>query len=130
MVIKNSKTGWVFPSPSKFKLQINDIDLDSYRSTITADLIDKTLAKGMIGLTASWDYLTEQEAEDIMAQTWNNPLPLTIKAPILGGKLLTANFRCAKRECDMISTKIDENTTETKWQVSITASQKQKVSGQ
>lgn len=130
MILKNSKTGWVFPSPSSFKMNINDIDLDSYRSPVTAELIDKSLALGMVGLTVGWDYLTEEQAEEIMAQTWDNPMPLTIKAPILGGKLLTANFRCAKRECEMISTEEDENTDKTKWQVSFTASQKQKVSGQ
>ena len=83
MILKNSKTGWVFPSPSSFKMNINDIDLDSYRSPVTAELIDKSLALGMVGLTVGWDYLTEEQAEEIMAQTWDNPMPLTIKAPIL-----------------------------------------------
>lgn len=130
MVLKNSKTNYVFPSPSSFKLTINDIDLDSFRSPITAELIDKCLAKGMIGLSVSWDYLTEEKAEEIMDQTWCNPLPLTIKAPILGGRLLSTSFRCAKRECEMIRTEEDENTNNTQWKVSFTASQKKKVNGQ
>ena len=117
-------------SPSSFKLQIDDIDLDSYRSQDTASLIDKTLAKGLVGISVSWSYLTEEEAETIMAYTWINPMPLTIKCPILGGKLLTANFRCAKRTCEMISTDDEEESEETKWKISFTASQKDPVEGQ
>lgn len=122
--------GRLMKSPSSFKLQIDDQDLDSFRSTDTAELIDKTLAKGLIGLSVSWTFLTEEEAEEIMQQTWDNPMVLTIKCPILGKKTLTANFRCAKRTCEMISTEDEEESTETKWKVSFTASQKNKVEGQ
>lgn len=117
-------------SPSSFSISIEDIDLDSYRSTVTAELIDKTLAKGMLGLTVGYDYLTEAEAEDIMAKTWVNPMPLTIKCPILGGKTITANFRCAKRSCEMIQTDETEQSENTRWKVSFTASQKKKITGQ
>lgn len=128
MVIRNN--GDLVKSPSSFSLQIDDQDLDSYRSTVTAELIDRTLAKGLIGMSVSWDCLTEVEAEKIMAMTWQNPMPLTIKCPILGGKLLTADFRCAKRKCDMIQTDEDDNSENTKWKVSFTASQKKPVEGQ
>lgn len=128
MVLKCN--GDVMKSPSSFSLEIDDIDVDSTRSPLTAELIDKTLAKGMIGLSVVWDYLTEEEAEKIMDYTWQNPMLLTIKAPILGGKTLTANFRCAKRKCDMIQTDPEEDTNKTRWKVSFTASQKQKVKGQ
>ena len=117
-------------TPSSFSINIDDIDLDSYRSTINASLIDKTLAKGMLKCSFSWDYLTEAEAEALMALTWNNPMPLEIKCPILGGKTISANFRCAKRTCNMISTDSDTASTKTKWKVSFTCSQKAKVSGQ
>lgn len=122
--------GVVQKSPSSFKLNLDDIDLDSYRSTVNASLIDKTLAKGMVKCSFSFDYLTEQEAEQLMALTWENPMQLEIKCPILGGKTLSANFRCAKRSVDMISTDEVEQSTKTKWKVSFTCSQKTKVSGQ
>lgn len=117
-------------SPSSFKINIDDIDLDSYRSIVDASLIDKTLAKGMIKVSFSWDYLTEKEAEELMELTWHNPMPLEIKCPILGGKTLKGNFRCAKRSCDMISTDDDPNSEETKWKVSFSCSQKERVEGQ
>ena len=122
--------GDLMKSPSSFSLQIDDQDLDSYRSPDTAELIDKTLAKGLVGLSAGWDYLSEEEAEEIMARTWLNPMPLEIKCPILGGKVLKADFRCAKRKCDMIQTDEEDESDATKWKISITASQKQAVDGQ
>lgn len=117
-------------SPSSFKLNIDDIDIDSYRSPSSANLIDKTLAKGMVKCSFSFDYLTEEEAEHLMNLTWSNPMKLEIKCPILGGKTLTADFRCAKRSVDMISTDEEEQSDKTKWKVSFTCSQKKKVSGQ
>lgn len=122
--------GEIQKSPSSFKLNIDDIDIDSYRSTANASLIDKTLAKGMLKCSFSFDYLTEAEAEHLMALTWNNPMHLVIKCPILGGKLLEADFRCAKRSVDMISTDDAEQSEKTKWKVSFTCSQKKKVGGQ
>lgn len=122
--------GEIQKSPSSFNLNIDDIDIDSYRSTINASLIDKTLAKGMVKCSFSFDYLTEEEAEKLMALTWNNPMHLVIKCPILGGKTLEADFRCAKRSCNMISTDSTEQSEQTKWKVSFTCSQKKKVSGQ
>ncbi len=117
-------------SPSSFKLDIEDLDLNSYRSTLNADLIDKTLAKGMVKASFGFDYLTEQEAETIMKLTWLNPMSLTIKCPVLGGKLLTADFRCAKRSCEMIQTDEAEQSDKTRWKVSFTCSQKKKIKGQ
>ena len=85
-------------SPSSFKLDIEDIDCDSYRSTVTASLIDKVLAKGLVKASFSYDLCSEEEAEKLMAETWKNPMNLDIKCPILGGKILSAEFRCSKRQ--------------------------------
>lgn len=117
-------------SPSSFSLDIEDIDCDSYRSTITASLIDKVLAKGLVKASFSFDLCSEAEAEALMAETWKNPMNLVIKCPILGGKTLEATFRCSKRKCEMIKTDSTEQSTETKWKVSFSVSQKKKVSGQ
>lgn len=117
-------------SPGKFSISIEDIDLDSYRSTVTAELIDKVIAKGLVKASFTWSYLTEAEAEELMEETWKNPMHLTIKCPILGGKLLTSDFRCSKRSCDMISTDDEEESEETKWSVSFSVSQKKKEDGQ
>lgn len=130
MIIKNTKTNIVWPSPSSYSMSVEDIDIDSYRSQATAELIDKTLAKEMLGLSISWEFTNEEDAEWIMEETKQNPLFLTIKAPILGKSTLSAEFRCAKRNCEMIQTDEDEDTDKTKWKVSCTMSQKKKVAGQ
>lgn len=117
-------------SPSSFRINADDIDIDSYRSKSNASLIDKTLAKGMVKVSFSFDYLTEEEAEELMAITWKNPMNLEIKCPILGGKTLTAQFRCAKRSLEMLSTDDNVQSEKTKWKVSFTCSQKKKVGGQ
>lgn len=122
--------GKLMKSPSSFSVNIEDIDVDSYRSTANASLIDKVIAKGLTKVSFSWSYLTEAEAEALMAETWKNPMNLEIKCPILGGKTLSAPFRCSKRQVDMISTESAENTDKTKWKVSFSVTQKKKVSGQ
>lgn len=122
--------GKVQQSPSSFSLDIEDIDCDSYRSTVTAALIDKVLAKGLVKASFSYDRCTEAEAEALMAETWKNPMNLDIKCPILGGKILSAEFRCSKRKCEMIKTTPEEQSTETRWKVSFSVTQKKKVRGQ
>ncbi len=117
-------------SPSSFDIDIDDLDVNSHRSPVNASLIDKTLAKGLVKASFSFKYLTEEEAEELIALTWQNPMKLEIKCPILGGKTLTADFRCAKRKCKMISTDEVEQSEKTKWEVSFSVSQKKKVKGQ
>ena len=81
-------------SPSSFKTNIEDIDCDSYRSTVTASLIDKVLATGLVKASFVFDLCSEEEAEKLMAETWKNPMNLDIKCPILGGAVL----RIAKKQ--------------------------------
>lgn len=122
--------GKTMKSPSTFSIDIEDIDCDSYRSTANASLNDKVIAKGLAKASFSWLYLTEEEAETLMAETWKNPMNLEIKCPILGGKILSAPFRCSKRHIDMIQTEESEKTDKTKWKVSFSVTQKKKVRGQ
>lgn len=120
--------GEVQKSPSSFKLNIEDIDCDSYRSPVTASLIDKVLAQGLVKASFSFDLCSEEDAEKLMSETWKNPMNLEIKCPILGGKILSAKFRCSKRDCEMIDT--DDVNDKTRWKVSFSVSQKTKVRGQ
>jgi hypothetical protein len=117
-------------SPSTFKTNIEDIDCDSYRSKVNATLVDKVIATGLVKASFTFDFLTEKEAEALMTETWKNPMNLEIKCPILGGAILTAPFRCSKRECEMIKTDNVENSEATRWKVSFSVTQKKKVRGQ
>jgi len=117
----------VMKTPSTFKIDSEDIDKDSYRSTVTAALIDTIIAKGMHQLQFGYDYLTEAEAENILSKTFKNPMNIWIKSPNIIGGIMIAPFRCAKRSAEMYRTSNDEGVSENKWKVSFNLSQKKKT---
>lgn len=94
-------------SPSTYSADIEDVDNDSYTSAVTGELIDNPIAVGMLKLSMSWDFNTEQEAEELMKKTYKNPLCLDIKVPVVSGGILEgANFRVSKRKVDMVETEL------------------------
>lgn len=117
-------------TPSRYKDNIEDLDNDSYTSIVDGSLIDTVIAKGMIKAEFGWDYLTEEEAEEILAETFKNPMNLTLKVPSVKGGMLTIPFRCAKRSAEMINTGEDEDTSKSRWKISFNVMQKEKVAGQ
>ena len=68
-------------SPSNYDDDIEDTDKDSYSSAVDGSLIDNPIAVGMLKCNMSWDYLTEEEAEELLQVTYQNPMIVTIKAP-------------------------------------------------
>lgn len=129
------KGNQTLPTPSAYSADIEDTDKDSYSSAIDGSLIDNPIAVGLLKLSMSWDFNSEEEAESLIQMTYVNPLILTIKVPVVeGGILSNAKFRVSKRKVDMIKTELGESTSETKWKVSfnlmqkeLTAAQKQEV---
>lgn len=73
--------GVVMKTPSTYKDSIEDLDNDSYRSKKTGALIDTPIAVGMLKCEMSWDLLTEEEAENLIQETYKNPMIVTIKCP-------------------------------------------------
>ena len=61
-------------TPSTYKANIEDTDHESYTSTVTGALIDNPIAVGMLKLEMHWDYVTEEEAEQLLQLTYKNPL--------------------------------------------------------
>jgi hypothetical protein len=84
----------------------------------------------MLKLEMSWDYLTEQEAEDLLQATYQNPMMITVKCPSVRGGMITAPFRCSKRSCEMYLTGNDEDTSKSTWKVSFNLMQKAMVASQ
>ena len=114
------------PTPSAYSADIEDTDKDSYSSIIDGSLIDNPIAVGLLKLSMSWDFNTEEEAEQLIQETYINPLVLTIKVPVIkGGILRNAKFRVSKRKVDCIKTESGEGTSETKWKVSFNMMQKE-----
>lgn len=117
-------------SPSTYKDDIEDSDHDSYTSATTGELFDNPVAVGMLKLEMTWDDLTEEETEEIIQATYQNPMMITVKCPSVRGGMITAPFRVSKRSTEMHETGQDENTSKSRWKVSINFMQKKLVSAQ
>ena len=119
------------PTPSTYSADIEDTDKDSYTSSDDGSLIDSPIAVGMLKLSMSWDFNTEEEAEELCQKTFKNPLILDIKVPVVkGGFLEGAKFRVSKRKVDMITTEKGTATEKTKWKTSFNLMQKELTEAQ
>ena len=116
----------VLPTPSTYSADIEDTDKDSYSSAVDGSLIDNPIAIGLLKLSMAWDLNSEAEAEELIQLTYENPLILTVKVPVVdGGILQNAKFRVSKRKVDMIDTEKGEGTSKTRWKVSFNLMQKE-----
>lgn len=119
--------GKLMKTPSTYKDNIEDTDNDSYTSKVTGALIDNPIAVGMLKLEMSWDLCTEEETEELIQATYQNPMMITVKCPSVKGGILTAPFRVSKRTTEMHKTGLDEDTSKSYWKVSINFMQKELV---
>lgn len=120
------KENQVLQTPSTYSADIEDTDNDSYSSIVDGSLIDNPIAVGMLKLSMAWDLNSEEEAEKLMQITYENPLVLTVKVPVVqGGLLQNAKFRISKRKVEMIDTEKGESTFNTRWKCSFTLVQKE-----
>lgn len=121
----------VLQTPSTYSADIDDTDNDSYTSVVDGSLIDNPIAVGMLKLSMSWDLNSEEEAEELMQITYENPLILTVKVPVVqGGLLQNAKFRVSKRKVEMIDTEKEESTSKTRWKCSFNLMQKELTEAQ
>lgn len=129
MIWKKGNT--VLPTPSSYSADIEDTDKDSYSSIIDGSLIDNPIAVGMLKLSMSWDCNSEEEAENLIRETFTNPLILTIKVPVIAGGILeNAKFRVSKRKVECVQTERGDGTTETLWKTSFNLMQKELTDAQ
>ena len=119
------------PTPSTYSADIEDTDKDSYSSIVDGSLIDNPIAVGLLKLSMSWDFNTEEEAEQLIQKTYKNPWHLDIKVPgVDGGFLENAKFRVSKRKVEMLSTEKEKSTSKTKWKCSFNLMQKELTEAQ
>ena len=119
------------PTPSTYSADIEDTDKDSYSSAVDGSLIDNPIAVGLLKLSMSWDFNTEEEAEQLIQKTYKNPFILDVKVPVVdGGFLENAKFRVSKRKVEMISTEKEKSTSKTKWKCSFNLMQKELTEAQ
>ena len=114
------------PTPSTYSADIEDTDKDSYSSVVDGSLIDNPIAVGLLKLSMSWDFNTEEEAEALCQKTFKNPFVLDVKIPVVkGGFLEGAKFRVSKRKVEMIDTEKGISTSKTRWKCSFNLMQKE-----
>lgn len=119
------------PTPSTYSADIEDTDKDSYSSIVDGSLIDNPIAVGLLKLSMSWDFNTEEEAEQLIQKTYKNPLVLDVKVPVInGGFLEGAKFRVSKRKVEMIDTEQGMSTSKTRWKCSFNLMQKELTEAQ
>lgn len=125
------KGNQILPTPSTYSADIEDTDKDNYSSIIDGSLIDNPIAVGLLNLSMTWDFNSEEEAETLIQITYINPLILTVKVPVIeGGVLENAKFRVSKRKVDCIKTNSSETAEDTKWKVSFDLTQKELTEAQ
>lgn len=123
--------GTTMKTPSSYDDDIEDTDKDHYSSAVDGSMIDNPIAVGLLKCNMTWNYLTEQEAEELLQATYQNPMIVTIKAPsVPGGMLESAKFRVNKRKSKMHLTGNDEDTSKSRWEVSFSMTQKELTQAQ
>lgn len=74
-------------TPSSYKINLEDLDKNSYRSVTNGNLIRPViLGKKWASISFSFNYLTEQEAEQIMEMVNHYPLYVKLKSPMFGSE--------------------------------------------
>ena len=111
MLWKENGSNTYLPTPSKYTADIEDTDKDSYSSAINGALIDNPIAVGLLKLSMSWDFNTEEEAEDLIQKTYKNPLILDVKVPVIQRRI----FRRSKIQNFQKESRNDRYRTEHKY---------------
>ena len=115
-------------TPSSYKLNWEDLDSNSYRSVTTGNLVRSIVSKKWISASFNFNYLTEQEAEEIMSMVNHYPLYVKLKSPLFGnGGLFECQGYVSKAS---ISMQQNKETGATWTDLSFNFVQSKKVSSQ
>ena len=115
-------------TPSSYKISWEDLDSNSYRSINTGNLNRRIVSTKWLKASFSFNYLTEAEAETILAMINNYPLYVKLKSPLFGSNGL---FEC-EAYISQVSTSMQQNKeTGAAWtDLSFNLVQSKKVSAQ
>ena len=109
-------------TPSKYKIEWEDLDNKSYRSISTGNMIDTVISKKWSKLQFDYPHLSELEVNQLMSIVNVNPIYVKAVNPFFPGGYIEAEFRCSKASCEMLE---DHYYT-----LSFNLVQKKKVNGQ
>ena len=109
-------------TPSKYKIDWEDLDNKSYRSIATGNLIDNVVSKKWSKIQFDYNHLTGDEVNELLTIINNNPIYVKAVNPFFANGYIEAEFRCSKANCEML-----ENHN---YRLSFNLVQKKKVNGQ
>lgn len=109
-------------TPSKYKIDWEDLDNKSYRSIANGNLIDNVVSKKWSKLQLEYNHLTETEVNELLGIINVNPIYVKAVNPFFSNGYIEAEFRCSKANCEML-----ENHN---YRLSFNLVQKKKVNGQ
>lgn len=104
--LKTNKTGTyeTMPTPSSYKIDWEDLDNDSYREINEGNLIDEVISQSWSKLYFSYNYLTEEQIENLLPNLKQNPLYVRAKNPVFGTEYVEFEMRCSKKSAEMLET--------------------------
>ena len=82
--IGSSGTYQAMKSPSSYKIDWEDLDKNSYRSTINGNLFRHPLSKHWYKIAFSWNYLTASEVKTIVEKVNQDNLYIRCLSPAFG----------------------------------------------
>lgn len=109
-------------TPSKYKIDWEDLDNKSYRSIATGNLIDTVVSKKWSKLQFDYNHLSQSEVNSLLSIVNVNPIYVKAVNPFFGGGYIEAEFRCSKASCEMLEDHY--------YKLSFNLVQKKKVNGQ
>lgn len=109
-------------TPSKYKIEWEDLDNKSYRSIATGNLIDTVVSKKWSKLEFEYNHLSEGEVNLLMNVVNANPIYVKAMNPFFAGGYIEAEFRCSKASSEMLEDHY--------YRLSFNLVQKKKVNGQ
>lgn len=109
-------------TPSRYKIDWEDLDNKSYRSIATGNLIDTVVSKKWSKLQFEYNHLSTSEVNSLLAIVNANPIYVKAVNPFFAEGYIEAEFRCSKASCEMLEDHY--------YRLSFNLVQKKKVMGQ
>ncbi len=110
------------PTPSTYKIDLEDLDANTYRSITTGNLIDTVISKNWTKISMTYKCISATDLYNILGVISANPIYVKAMNPLFSGGYIEAEFRCSKKSFEMLETG--------DYTLSFNLVQKKKVSGQ
>ena len=91
-------------TPSTFKIDMEDLDVDSYRSVMTGNLVRNVIARRWFKVGMSWNLLNATQVQTILSAVNTDTVYFKFKSPAFG----TSNWVSFKGYVSKMSTELQQ----------------------